>query len=85
MPGADLNFGITITVGTPPVCRFGMLYSCILRSHATRAEGTFCSVAGSCDLIFGHPVCATFWCFVAVREGELPCGQGCSWRRRALR
>ena len=56
----DLRIEFTGTVGTPPTCRFGMLCSCILRSHATRTEGTFCSVAGSCVLICRHVTCAVF-------------------------
>ena len=80
VPCADLKFGIAITVGTPPAGRFGMLCSCILRSHATRTEGTFCSVAESCVLIFRNPACATFGVFVyrkffcVMREGEVPGG-----------
>ena len=64
VPCADLNFGITITVGTPPAGRFGMLSSCTLRSNATRTEGTFCSRAESCVLTFRLPACATFGVFV---------------------
>ena len=58
--GTDLRIEFAGTVGTPPTCRFGMLCSCIVRSHATRTEGTFCSLAESCVMIFRHLVCATF-------------------------
>ena len=52
-----------ITVRARPACSFGMLYSCILRSHATRTEGAFCSVAGNYVLIFRHPVWAIYAVF----------------------
>ena len=39
--GTDLRIGIAGTVGTPPTCHFGMLCSCILRSHATCTEVLF--------------------------------------------
>ena len=49
-----LNFVIPSTMSAPLTCRFGMVCSCIVRSHATPTEGTFCSVAESCDLILRH-------------------------------
>ena len=49
-----LNFVIPGTVSTPQACRFGMMCSCIMRSHATHTEGTFSSVVKSCDLILRH-------------------------------
>ena len=58
--GTILDFGFPGTVGTPLACRFGMMCSCILRSHATRTEGTFCSVVENCVLIFRHVTCAVF-------------------------
>ena len=43
----------------PPTCRFGMMCSYTLRSHATHTEGSFSSMAESSDLILRH----AFWPF----------------------
>ena len=56
------------TLGTPPACRFGLLCSCILRSHAILTKGTFRTVAESCVLIFRRRLCADFGVLVYEKK-----------------
>ena len=65
MCSTNLNFVIPDTGGTPLTGRFGMMCSYTLRSHATHTEGTFCSMAESCDLILRH----AFWPLFGVVTG----------------
>ena len=79
VPCADLKFGITITVGTPPAGRFGMLCSCILQSHATRTERHFLFQGGKLCFNLSTPCVCHFWCFCVQKVFLRNAGRGGTW------